>query len=195
MKIEKYGYIITFLGGILLGNILDKNGMIHCDMINRDNLRLLQFSEMTEEAFLVQIIFMRFQVVLMLWVICKMIPMQWVAVGFASIVCLMMGLVISTSILANGIWGSWFVFCALMPHGGLYFAAFELWQRTCKKYKGFGKKRTDDYYRNAKVTYYWSGNDRRAYVCRMALICLLMVTGCLAEAYIGPAILKNVIKY
>ena len=186
MKWEKWGYLITFLCGVLLENYLEIRGVADSNVINRNNMMLLCFDEILVETYFVQILLLRFQTVTVLWILCRFIPERVVILGFGSLISFELGCIVVSLILANGIWGGWFLFCALLPHGMLYVAGFILWNRMTTMHA--------DVNRSFVYANYGNKNIRKERVIMGLLILLLVTVGSFCEAYFTPNIIENVIK-
>ena len=178
MKREKWGYLIAFLCGVVLGNVLGNNGYIDFDIMNRNNMRLLYLDEINADSFFVQVLFLRIQVVILLWGLSEVISKRMVRIGFGCIICLSIGMIFATAMIANGLWGVWFLLCAWIPHGGLYTASFLLWSKM----------------QEVKYAAYQYESRGMEYLLLYVIIIFFVVGGCACEAYLSPYILENVIN-
>lgn len=174
MKREYGVYLLFFLFGTVTVNLLGNTTLLNSSMLNRYSLKALSFGGIVYEEYFFGVLFRRFRTAFRLWLASKLIPKQVAKMGFASVVCFMLGGITAAAILENGLWGLLFCLCAFFPHMICYAVAFLLWGSMRVSYAGDGNRKTD----------YMS----------MAFIAVLIGTGCILEAYITPVFLGNIIK-
>lgn len=175
MKWENGIYLLAFLCGIVIVNLPGNAAWANNSILNRYSLAALSFQGIIYEEYLIEILFMRFQTVVSLWICSKLISKNIVMTGFALIICGILGGIIAISILANGLWGILFCLCALFPHTICYFMAYVLWGKAMVGYVGESKRRMD-------------------YLITV-LIVILIGIGCILETYISPVLIENIIKF
>lgn len=168
MKKENWIYLLAFLCGVIIINLLGRDVWVNSSLLNRYNLMALSFREIEHEEYLVQILLLRFRTVAGLWVIAQVVPKKVVVVGFAGGISLMLGSIMTMFIIINGMWGILFFLSALLPQGIFYGMAYRLWSNITR-------------------------NDEKVAI--TALILMLTVVGCTCEAYISPVLIENVIKF
>lgn len=156
-------------------NVLAGSALIDYNVINRYSMCLLSFGEISYEVYLVQVLLLRFQTVIMLWILGRILPEKIVYLLFGYLICGLLGGIFAIAILANGVWGSWFVVCAMMPHGIFYMLAYRIW-----------------YYKSRDYSYRNSGKER---IVIKIFIVLLVIIGSICEAYISPELLEKVVKF
>lgn len=166
-------YILAFLGGVLLVNLLEGTMDISINILNRYTLAALTFQEIVYEEYFLYILLLRFRTLAGIWLFSKLLPQRFVKKGAVLGISFLAGCVAAMSILANGIWGMWFFVVSLFPHGILYGGAYGIWYHASPyKIEGNGKSNL------------WLG------IC----ILLLVFIGCVCEAYIGPVLMEKVIS-
>lgn len=175
MKRENGIYLLAFLGGIVIVNLPGNVAWTNNSILNRYSLASLSFQGIVYEEYFFEILFLRFQTVLSLWICSKFISKNIVMTGFALIICGVLGGIMAIAILANGLWGILFCLCALLPHTICYFTAYTLWGKAMTGYVGESKRKMD--------------------YLTTALIIMLIGIGCILEAYISPVLIENLIKY
>ena len=175
MKRENGIYLLAFLCGIVIVNLPGNVSWTNHSILNRYSLASLSFQGIVYEEYFFEILFLRFQTVAVLWMCSKLISKNIVRIGFALIICGILGGIMSIAILANGLWGILFCICALLPHAICYFVAYLLWGNSTVGYVGESKRRMDYF--------------------TTALIMILIGIGCILEAYISPVLIENLIKY
>lgn len=175
MKRENVIYLLAFLCGVVVVNVLGNRAWTDYSSLNRYSLASLSFQGIVYEEYFFQVLCLRLRTVVGLWVCAKLVPKKVVVVGFALVMCGILGGVTAMAILANGLWGILFCLCALMPHIICYGAAYILWGNTKVSFSGEGKRTTD-------------------YLATI-LIVMLIGIGCVLEAYISPILIENLIKY
>ena len=175
MKWEKWIYLFSFMCGVVFVNIgLDQLG-IRRDGINRYHLATLSFREIVYEEYFLHIFFLRFKTVAGVWIGTKFFPKRIFLNVFAVCTCVALGSVLAMAILENGVWGAWFYISALIPQILFYIMAFMLW-------------------RNGRDVSYVGTNKGEVNLKKIFFI-LLILLGCVCEAFISPVIVQNVIKY
>lgn len=174
MKREYGIYLLFFLFGTVVVNLLGNTTLLNGSILNRYSLTALSFEGIVYEEYFFQVLFRRFRTVIRLWLASKLIPKQFVKTGFAVMICFMLGGITAMAILENGLWGILFCLCAFLPHMICYAVAFLLWG-------------------SMRVLYVRDGNRKVDYM-SMAFIALLIGIGCILEAYITPVFLRNIIK-
>lgn len=175
MKRENGIFLLAFLCGILIVNLLGDAAWTNNSILNRYSLASFSFQGIVYEEYFLEILLLRFQTVVALWMCSKLISKNIVRVGYALIICVILGGIIAIAILANGLWGILFCICALLPHAICYFAAYMLWGKAMTGYVGESKRRIDYF--------------------TTAIIIMLIGIGCILEAYISPVLIENLIKY
>ena len=180
MKKENWIYLLAFLCGVVLGNVLGTEDGVNGGLLNRYSLATLSFQMIEHEEYLIQVLVLRFRTVAGLWILSRIIPAKMVVVGFAGVISMMLGMIMAFSILTNGIWGSFFFLCALLPHGIFYGMAYFLWENASggSSYGNYG-----------------GAGGRREKILATALILMVTAIGCICEAYISPIVMENVIKF
>ncbi|MBR5126990.1 MAG: hypothetical protein IKU69_00995 [Roseburia sp.] len=174
MKQKNWIYVLAFLAGVILVNLVEDVTEVSNSILNRYNLMRLTFDEIIFEKYLVEILFLRLRTVIILWILTQTMPKRIVSVGFALLISGVLGGIAATSILTNGLWGILLLVCVLFPHGICYGIAYVLWS-------------------NYKVEYLKVQNRTEVYIVNL-LIVIFVCIGCLMEAYIGPVLIKNIIK-
>lgn len=175
MKRENGIYLLAFLCGIIIVNLPGNAAWANNSILNRYSLASFSFQGIVYEEYLLEILFLRFQTVVALWMCSKLISKNLVRIGYALIICGILGGIMAIAILANGLWGIWFFICALLPHTICYFVAYMLWGKALTGYVGESKRRIDYF--------------------TIAIIIMLVGIGCILEAYISPVLIENLIKY
>lgn len=168
-------YLLAFLGGIVIVNLPGNEAWTNNSILNRYTLASLSFREIVYEEYFFEVLYLRFQTVLSLWICSKFVPKRIVKVGFAIIICGFWGGITAIAILANGLWGILFCLCALFPHTICYVLAYTLWGRETIGYVNTEKRKED-------------------FVATILMIVLIGI-GCFLEAYISPVLIDTVIKY
>lgn len=175
MKWEKWLYLFAFLCGVICVNICGNQLWMNQNLMNRYHLASLSFREIVYEDYFLYIFFLRFKIVAGVWIGTKLFPKRIIVNGFAVCVSTILGSVLAMVILENGVWGVWFFVSALIPQIFFYMMAFLLW-------------------RNGQEVPYVSINTGESNIKKIFLI-LLILLGCICEAFISPVIIQNVIKY
>lgn len=175
MKKENGIYLVAFIAGVIIVNLVGNATWANSSILNRYSLANLSFQGIVYEEYLLQILFLRFRTVIVLWMLSKLFTKRVISVGYAIVMCVMLGGIIAMAILANGVWGVLFFISALMPHILFYGVAFAIWSNTQVRYSMEGTK---------SVSYIFG-----------ILILVLTVVGCICEAYISPVFMENVIKF
>ena len=174
LKKVKIIYLTAFLFGVIGTNILESKAWIHVACLNRYQLLQLSYSEIRYESYFIELFMLRLQTVVLLWLLEKVISPKWVRYLFGGILCVMLGSVLTCSILANGVWGL-LLFCGILfPQWIFYLGAYMWWG-------GFCSVNSTRYDKNKK------------FMQGMILI-LFVILGCVTEAYINPAVFKTMIK-
>ena len=175
MKAKKENgiYLLAFVCGIMLVNLLGNTTWANNSILNRYSLGTLSFREIVYEEYFLYILLLRFRTLAGIWLFSKLLPQRFVKKGAVLGISFLAGCVAAMSILANGIWGMWFFVVSLFPHGILYGGAYGIWYHASPyKIEGNGKSNL------------WLG------IC----ILLLVFIGCVCEAYIGPVLMEKVIS-
>ena len=175
MKRENWIYLLSFLFGIVMINLLASTTWINSSNLNRYSLASLSFRGIVYEEYFFHVFFLRMRTAFVLWVLTKLLPKKMVSAGFGVLSCCMLGGVLAFMILVNGLWGILFCICAFFPHAICYGAAYMLWRNSTEKYL--------------------IENLRREKYFVAALILVLIGIGCVCETYITPILLENIIKY
>ena len=175
MKWEKWIYLSAFLCGVVVTNIIGEYTKGVGDSLNRYHIAFFSFQGIVYEEYFLKIFFLRLSTVIALGIGSKLLPKKIVIYGFSIVMSVMLGCVATMMILANGIWGIWFWGCALVPHILFYIAAFSLWKKQSMEYI--------------------IGSSGKTGGLNIIVILVLIVCGCICEAYISPVIIENVIKY
>lgn len=167
--------LLAFLCGIIIVNLPGNEAWANNSILNRYSLATLSFQGIDYEEYFYEVLFLRFQTVVSLWICSKFVSKRIVKVGFAIIMCAFWGGIITIAILANGLWGILFCLCAIFPHSVCYVLAYTLWGRETIGYVNIEKRKVD--------------------FAATILIIVLIGIGCLLEAYISPVLIENLIKY
>lgn len=175
MRRENGIYLLAFLCGVVAVNIFGNTTWVNNSTLNRYTLVTLSFRGIVYEEYFFHVLLLRLRTVLGLWLIAKIIPKKMVVICFATVICGALGGVITIAILSNGLWGILFCLCAFFPHIICYGLAYVLWG-------------------NMRGTYAGEKNKKSEYVATV-LIGMLIVIGCILEAYISPILMENLIKY
>ena len=165
-------YMLAFLSGVLLINLLEGTMDISTNILNRYTLSALTFREIVYEEYFLYILVLRFRTLAGLWLFSKLLPQRFVKKGTVFILCFLTGCVAAMSILVNGIWGMWFLVVSLFPHGIFYGVACGIWYHS-SPYKIEGKSHL-----------LWG-----------FFIIIMVFVGCVCEAYIGPVLLEKIISH
>ena len=175
VKWEKWLYLLSFIGGVIVINMSGNYFQMNQNLLNRYNLASLSFREIVYEEFLMQILFLRFKTLLGIWLGTKFFPKRIIANAFAVVMCMIFGGILGMAILENSIWGIWFFCCALVPQIIFYLVAFVLWKK-----QDLG---------------YVIGRNKKEKYLEIIVILVWVVLGCICEAFISPVVIENVIKY
>lgn len=174
MKKEKSIYLTAFLFGVVGTNILASKEWINTACLHRHQLLQLSYSEIHYESYLVELLLLRFKTIMILGLLGKVISARWVHHLFGGIISVMFGIVLTCSILANGVWGVLLFLAILFPQWILYVGAYMFWgDFNERKFTGWENKRKP---------------------IRVVLLVLFVVSGCMTEAYINPVVLKMIIR-
>ena len=158
---------------------MEYKDIIDCSILNRNNMLLLQLEEVASDFYFIHVLFLRLEMILMLWVLSRILPRRIIVIGTGDVICLVLGMIMAASVWSNGIWGSWFVVCALLPQGIFYLLGYRIWRKV-----GLGYEKMA----------YGGGYVRKERILTGGVIVAMVVIGCLCEAYLSPKILENVIK-
>ncbi len=166
-------YILAFLGGVLLVNLLEGTMDTSSMILNRYTLAALTFQEIVYERYFLYILLLRFRTLAGIWLASKLLPQKFVKKGAVLSVSLLAGCVAAMSILANGIWGMWFFVVSLFPHSIFYGGAYGIWYHASP--------------------YRMEGNGNTRLLLGFCIV-LLVFIGCVCEAYIGPILIEKIIS-
>lgn len=180
MKKENGIYLLAFLCGVVIVNLLGIDTWANSSILNRYSLASLSFQEIAYEEYFVQVLLLRLRTIAVLWILSRVVPKKIVVIGFAGVISIMLGGILAMSILANGIWGIFFFLSALLPHGIFYVLAYTLWSNAVRS----------NSYNNYTTTMI---NKEKILV--TVLVFMLTIIGSICEAYICPILMKNVIKF
>ena len=172
MKQERVWYALAFLCGVLIISVSGKE-LWNMSILSRYHLLTLSFGEINYEEYFIQILFLRLRTAIGLWIMARIFSEKVVSIGFACIMSMILGGIAAMMLLMNGIWGILFFVFALIPHGIFYIAAFVLWRR------------------NKTIVIH---NRAESNVISV-LIGILLLIGCVFEAYISPILIENIVKY
>lgn len=175
MKRENVICFLAFLCGVVVVNLFGNMAWVNNSTLNRYTLVTLSFRGIVFEEYFFHVLFLRLRTVFGLWFISKIISKKMVVVCFATVICGILGCVTAIAILSNGLWGILFCLCAFFPHAICYGLAYVLWG-------------------NLQGSYVGERNKRSEYIA-VLLIGMLIIIGCILEAYISPILMENLIKY
>ncbi len=175
VKQKRWMFLLAFLCGVGIVNIIGSRTWANNSLLNRHSLGMLSFEEISYEEYFVKILFLRIRTLIFLWILEKLISKKVTALGFGCFISIMTGGILTMLILANGVWGIFFLLSALLPHGIFYVLAYLLW---C----------------NTGLTYTVEGSRKERWLVSL-LILLLIVIGSICEAYVCPFLVKNVIYF
>ena len=175
LKKEKMIYLTAFLFGVIGTNILESKSWVNVAYLHRHQLLQLSYSEIQYESYLIELLFQRLRMVVLLWLFGKVMMPRLVRYVFGGILCMIFGSVLTGTILVNGVWGLLLFFGMLFPQWIFYAGAYIWWGNFCDLR--------------------YIGNDgKKKWFPRLILI-VLVVFGCMAEAYINPFLFCKIIKY
>ena len=175
MKKGKALYLSAFLCGVIITNILESNALIDSSYLYRYNLMRLNFEQIDHDAYLIQLLLLRIRILGVLWILGKIVPTKALRYTFGIFICVLLGMIFTLSIIANGIWGIIIMFAIMFPQWIFYMGAFALWEGYKYQYSQISQKKWD--------------------VERTVVIVLLVIIGCVCESYISPLLVNYVIKY
>ena len=175
MKKETWIYLLAFLIGVLLVNLMDDAMGTGNSILNRYTLRTLTFQDIVYEEYFIYILCLRMRGVIALWALAKLLPERLVKTGVLIGICCLSGVMIAMSLLMNGIWGIWFFISSIFPHIFFYGFAYKIWYDMSSSYK--------------------IESERRKKRLLIVLIFVLILIGCASEAYVSPVLLEQVIKF
>lgn len=175
MKKETWIYVLAFLGGVLLVNLLDSVTESGNYILNRYTLVTLTFQEIVYEEYFIYILCLRMRAVIALWALSKLFAERLVKVGVVIGISGLSGVMAAMSVLVNGIWGIWFFIMSIFPHIFFYGFAYRIWYGMSSSYK--------------------IESERRKKRLLMALMLVLVIIGCACEAYVSPVLLEHIIKF
>jgi len=175
VKWENRIYLLAFLSGVICINMFGTTTLVNNSMLSRYNLATLSFRQIVYEEFFFKVLFLRFRTVFGLWIASKFLPKKVVVLIFACIMCSLMGGIIAWTIIANGLWGILFCFCAFLPHGICYGVVYVMWKNLC--------------------LWYDESRDGKEKIFVVVIMMILIGIGSILEAYISPVLLQNITKY
>ena len=175
LRKEKIIYLTAFLFGVIVTNILESKSWINVDYLHRHQLLQLSYSEIRYERYLIELLFQRLRMVGLLWLLGKVIPSGWIRLGVGGIFCMTLGSILTSTILANGVWGLLLFFGMLFPQWIFYTGAFVWW----------GSFQNLNY----------RGKYVKKNVLLVLLLILFVVFGCIVEAYVNPFVVYQIIKF
>lgn len=167
-------YLSAFLCGVIITNVLESKGWTDAAYFYRYNLMQLTFDEIKNNSYLIQLLFFRFRTIGMLWLLGKVLPVKLLRILLGSIVCIFFGMIFTLAILANGMWGIMLMLALLFPQWIFYMGAFGIWGSFEIRYAGEVQRKKE--------------------LENGILIVILMIIGCVCEAYICPSLLNFVIN-
>ena len=174
VKRECWIYLISFLIGCIIINVLGSGTWEKYSILNRYSLNMISFESILYDTYFVQIVILRLKTAVGLWIAAKLVPKKLVVVVFASVISAMLGAIASMAMLANGLWGSLFFVCAVLPHGLFYATAFILWSNRSQTYS-VGIEKSEN----------WIA---------IVIIFIIILIGCICEAYVSPFFIEKLIK-
>ena len=173
VKWKNKSYLLAFLCGVIIINMLGAN--VSSGILNRYSLAAMSFNGIVYEEYFFYVLLLRFRTVLGLWIACRILPRKWVMLGFAYMICVVMGGIAAMSIMENGLWGVLFCAGAFFPHGICYGVAYGIWSSM-----DTGER--------------WGESKKDGYL-RLAVMMLFVGIGSMLESYVSPVLLQNIIKY
>lgn len=175
MKKESAIYIVAFLLGVIGTNILESKSWINAGYLQRHQLLQFTFSGIRYDSYLIELLFQRLKIVGLLWLLGKVISPRWIRFMFGGILCTILGCIMTSTILANGLWGVVLFGGMLFPQCFLYAGAYVLW----------GKLYNTNYI----------GKVGKNKIVINLLLLMSVILGCILEAYINPFVFCEIIKY
>ena len=109
VKRECWIYLISFLIGCIIINVLGSGTWENYSILNRYSLNMISFESILYDTYFVQIVILRLKTAVGLWIAAKLVPKKLVVVVFASVISAMLGAIASMAMLANGLWGVCFL--------------------------------------------------------------------------------------
>ena len=175
MKRKKWIFLLAFLCGVGIVNLIGSSMWVNYSLLNRYTLEMLSFKEISYDVYFVRVLLLRLKTLIALWIFGKFVSKRIAAIGFGCLICVMTGGIFTMSILANGMWGVLLIMVLLFPHGIFYVLAYLLWYNSSLDYNIDGSRK------------------ERWLVC--LLILLLIVIGSVCEAYVCPFLVENIIYF
>lgn len=174
LKKEKSLYFAAFLLGVLGTNVLACKGWINTVCLHRHQILQFSYLHINDERYLIELLLLRLKTAVILGLLGKVVPSRLVRYVFAAILCVCFGCILACAILANGVWGVLLFLGMLFPQWIFFVGAYNVW----------GKLYTQNY----------SGNTGKVKLISLVMIFILIISGCMVEAYINPLVLNMIIK-
>ena len=174
LKKEKIIYLTAFLAGVVGTNILESKSWIQVGYLHRYQLLQLSYSELQYERYLIELLAQRLKLLILLWLLGKVIPSRQICCVFGIFFFLCLGSILTCMLLANGLFGLLLFIGMLFPQWIFYICAFMWWK--------------------VLTEHSYIKNDKKKKSFSALLLVLLVIVGCMTEAYINPYIFLKIIK-
>lgn len=181
MAKEQWAILVSFLGGCVLTNLLERDILTTYGILNDYFLSQYSYQAIDGNRLFCHILFERSKTAFTIFLLGRVMPGKSFSLLIKSAVAATSGFLITVAIICLGIRGVPICICGLFPQW-LFYVVVLFYYADCRKEAALG----------------WKGNSRMedvsGYLLRGAILFTGMTLGVITECYVNPVLLAYVLK-